>query len=396
MTPADVKYSFDLAKIATHPQHPLWADTGLKSTQGRRATTSSSRSRASRATSSSTSTASTSRSSRSTSSRTTSTTDIATGNLERHEQARRHRPVRCTSPASARQSQTVVWKKRERLVGDEGARPERRRRRTSSTSRTARTPPRCRTCSPGTSTSSTTSRRSRRSRASSRRTSTRRRTTWARTRPGCSRTRRRKPLDDKAVPSRRSRTSINMNQILDKAYQGLVNKASPTGLLPIWNKWVDKKVVKQYGFSYNADQGEGDPRRRRLQGHERRRLRREQGRVEDRPQDRLPERVVGLDDVDPGDRRQREGRRHQDHAGVPRVRHARRRPRPREATTCCSATTGSTSNTPWTYYQYIFQLPILENQTTVNYERYSNPTAWNLTQAAGQDALDQHQGATRR
>ena len=37
------------------------------------------------------------------------------------------------------------------------------------------------------------------------------------------------------------------------------------------------------------------------------------------------------------------------------------------------------SNTPWTYYQYIFQLPILENQTTVNYERYANPTAWNLT-----------------
>ena len=43
-----------------------------------------------------------------------------------------------------------------------------------------------------------------------------------------------------------------MNQILDKAYQGLVNKASPTGLLPIWDKWVDKKVVKQYGFSYNV------------------------------------------------------------------------------------------------------------------------------------------------
>ena len=43
-----------------------------------------------------------------------------------------------------------------------------------------------------------------------------------------------------------------MDQILDKAYQGLVNKASPTGLLPIWNKWVDKKVVKQYGFSYNV------------------------------------------------------------------------------------------------------------------------------------------------
>ena len=39
MTPQDVKYSFDLAKIATHPQHPLWVDTGLKSTKVERATT---------------------------------------------------------------------------------------------------------------------------------------------------------------------------------------------------------------------------------------------------------------------------------------------------------------------------------------------------------------------
>ena len=37
------------------------------------------------------------------------------------------------------------------------------------------------------------------------------------------------------------------------------------------------------------------------------------------------------------------------------------------------------SNTPWTYYQYIFQLPIPENQTTVNYERYVTRRAWNLT-----------------
>ena len=37
------------------------------------------------------------------------------------------------------------------------------------------------------------------------------------------------------------------------------------------------------------------------------------------------------------------------------------------------------SNTPWTYYQYIYQLPILENQTTMNYERYVNQTAWSLT-----------------
>ena len=41
-----------------------------------------------------------------------------------------------------------------------------------------------------------------------------------------------------------------MGQIIDKAYQGLVDKASPTGLLPIWSKWIDRKVVAQNGFSY--------------------------------------------------------------------------------------------------------------------------------------------------
>ena len=30
------------------------------------------------------------------------------------------------------------------------------------------------------------------------------------------------------------------------------------------------------------------------------------------------------------------------------------------------------SNTPWTYYQYIYQLPILGNQTSTNYERYTD------------------------
>jgi len=61
----------------------------------------------------------------------------------------------------------------------------------------------------------------------------------------------RKPLDD-AQFRKALANSINMGQIIDKAYQGLVNKASPTGLLPIWNKWVDKKAVAQYGFSNAA------------------------------------------------------------------------------------------------------------------------------------------------
>src|SRR6476619_1118349 len=59
-----------------------------------------------------------------------------------------------------------------------------------------------------------------------------------------------KPLNDPKF-RRALAESINIGQIIDKSYQGLVNKASPTGLLPIWDKWVDQKVVKQLGFSYS-------------------------------------------------------------------------------------------------------------------------------------------------
>jgi peptide/nickel transport system substrate-binding protein len=37
------------------------------------------------------------------------------------------------------------------------------------------------------------------------------------------------------------------------------------------------------------------------------------------------------------------------------------------------------SNTPWTYYQYIYNLPIAANQTTMNYERFVDQNAWKLT-----------------
>ena len=96
--------------------------------------------------------------------------------------------------------------------------------------------------------------------------------------------------------------------------------------------------------------------------------------------------MVGLDDVDPGHRRQREGRR------------ASRSRRATPSTGRWSTTAATRkydlllgndrqySNTPWTYYQYIFQLPILDNQTTVNYERFTEPEGLEPDAAAGQDA----------
>ena len=148
MTPQDVKYSFDLAKIATHPQHPLWADTGLKSTKvvgnkvvftfagkpGLPAVRLLPLQRRDRPA-------------------------ARLQELQQHRhrdgQPRRHEasssaPARtCTSPASAQRRTTVVWKKRSDWWATKALGLKRRRRRTSSTSRTARTPPRCRTCSAG-------------------------------------------------------------------------------------------------------------------------------------------------------------------------------------------------------------------------------------------------------
>ena len=60
-----------------------------------------------------------------------------------------------------------------------------------------------------------------------------------------------KPLNDPQF-RRALAYSINLQQILDKSYQGMAAKASPTGLLPIWNKWINKGVVSKYGFSYNV------------------------------------------------------------------------------------------------------------------------------------------------
>jgi peptide/nickel transport system substrate-binding protein len=189
----------------------------------------------------------------------------------------------------------------------------------------------------------------------------------------------RKPLNDKQF-RRALAYSINMNQILSKAYQGLVAKASPTGLLPIWNKWVDQKVVKQYGFSYNPTKAkalltaagykdtDGD------------------GFVENKDGSKIALQIIcpnGWSDWMTSI---------QVIADSAKAVGIKVTPAYPEYSTLVDdrgharydlllANDRQWSNTPWTYYQYIYQLPILDNQTTVNYERYVNQNAWKLTQA---------------
>ena len=389
MTPSDVKYSFDLAKIATHPQHPLWQDTGLKSTKRQREHV-------------------VFKFARSPGYqqfdfyrfnvavvpqhvfKSYSETDIATGNLGDTSKIVGTGPYRYQSGFGAA-STTVVWKKRgdwwatKALGLKRGAEVRRRhqerheRRRAVEPARREHRPLQQLRAEVGD------------QREVQDLLRPVRRTTSARTRRGCSRTRRRKPLNDRQF-RRALAFSINMNQILDKAYQGLVNKASPTGLLPIWDKWIDKSVVKKYGFSYNAAKAKVILAAAGYKDTERRRIRREQGRLEDRPPDRLPERLVGLDDLrsrsSPTARRQsasRSRRRIPEYGTLVDDRgHANY--------DLLLGNDRQYQNTPWTYYQYIYQLPILDNQTTINYERLLGPERLEPHEAAGQDTVDEHQG----
>ena len=276
LTPKDVKYSFDLLKIATHPQNALWASTGLRSVRDRREDGRLHVRRKAWNTSSSTSIATTSRSFRSTSSASTArlTSRPATWMLSRC----RGSAGTSTSPVLARRlrpsSGSAATTGGRRSSSVSGPAPSIRRRHSQHVERSRAR----RTSTRGTSTSSTTSPRSSAIKGNVK--------TFYPEGPVPPRSEHdvlfpnttKKPLNDPQF-RRALAFSINMNQILDKAYQGLVDKASPTGLLPIWNKWIDKKAVAKLGFSYNLDAGEGAPRCRRLQGHGRGRLRREQGRA---------------------------------------------------------------------------------------------------------------------
>jgi peptide/nickel transport system substrate-binding protein len=187
----------------------------------------------------------------------------------------------------------------------------------------------------------------------------------------------RKPLDDPQF-RRALAFSINMNQILAKAYQGLAEKASPTGLLPIWNKWVDKKVVAQYGFSYNPAKAKAILAAAGYKDQNR------DGYIDNKDGSKIDLQIVcpnGWSDwmtaiqvisqsakavgikITPAFPEYGTLVDDRGHANYDLL----------------LGNDRQYSNTPWTYYQYIFQLPILDNQTTTNYERYSNQTAWALT-----------------
>jgi peptide/nickel transport system substrate-binding protein len=187
----------------------------------------------------------------------------------------------------------------------------------------------------------------------------------------------RKPLDDRQFRKALAH-SINVGRIVTADYGNIVTKANPTGLLPNWSKFIDQKVVKQYGFTYNVNKAKA------LLAQAGYRDANDDGFVENKDGSRINLSIIvpnGWSDWMTAIQIISDSAKS---AGI------RITPAYPDYNTLVDdrghgrydlviANDRQITNTPWTYYDYLFRLPILENQTTVNYERYSNPTAWNLT-----------------
>jgi peptide/nickel transport system substrate-binding protein len=373
MTPADVKYSFDLAKIATHPQRPLWADTGLKSTRvsGNNVVF--------------------------TFSgapgyqqfdfyrynvaivpqhvfKNYSKTQIATDNLEKGKIVGTG-PYVYQSGVGA-QSQTMVWKKNPNWWATKALGLNVRPKYIVDLHNASNAAALANFAQGKIDLFNNFAPRSAikgdvKTYFSGAPYHLGANTVWLF--PNTTK----KPMDD-AQFRRALAFSLNLKKILSKAYQGLAVKASPTGLLPIWNKWVDEKVVKRHGFSFSPARAKAILQ---AAGY---RDRDEDGYVENKDGSKIDLQIVcpkGWSDWEIGIQVVAESAKtvgikitpaYPDYGTMVDDRgHAR--------FDLLLGNDRQFSNTPWTYYQYIFQLPIAKNQTTVNYERYKNQTAWSLT-----------------
>ena len=201
----------------------------------------------------------------------------------------------------------------------------------------------------------------------------------------------RAPLDDTAFRQALAH-AIDMEQIISGPYTDLVQAASPTGLLPEWDAYIDQELVEEEGFTFDADEAvailedagymdedgdgyvetpDGEPIALTLQvpsgwtdWMEAARLIAQQAQaVGINIEAQFPEEDLLVENRNSGE--------------FDLVINNERQ----------------MSNTPWTYYDYLFQLPVNEQQTTVNFGRYENEEVWGLVEQLAAVPADDVEGA---
>ncbi|RCV50101.1 ABC transporter substrate-binding protein [Marinitenerispora sediminis] len=196
----------------------------------------------------------------------------------------------------------------------------------------------------------------------------------------------REPMDDPEFRRAVAHT-VDMDRIVTAVYGELVQSADPTGLLPVWDDYIDREVVGEHGFGH-------DPQRARE-------LLAEAG-YDDTDGDGFVE-TPGGDPVEltlivpsgwtdwmEAARVIGEGARE---AGINLAVEF-----PDQNALVDQRASGDfdmllnndrqVSNTPWTYYEYIFRLPVQEAQSTVNFGRYENEEAWDLVNELDRTPVD--------
>jgi peptide/nickel transport system substrate-binding protein len=188
------------------------------------------------------------------------------------------------------------------------------------------------------------------------------------------------PLND-ATFRKALAMSIDINKIVTDDYGNLVLKASASGLLPTWNSTINASLVKQFGFTHNAAAAKT--------------LLQNAGYKLDSSGMFLNKdgSKIDLEIAVPQGWSDWEAARDMiiasaKDAGI------RLHAKVKDFNTWQSdRNTGNfdlvvdnayqLSDNPWTYWNGVFHLPVITSgtgQTFANYERYSNPTAWALTQ----------------
>lgn len=188
----------------------------------------------------------------------------------------------------------------------------------------------------------------------------------------------REPLDDAAFRDALAH-AIDVQQIVEGPYSNLVEPANPTGLLPEWGDYIDHDLVEEEGFTFDPDRAaeileeagytdedgdgfvetpDGDPISLSLEVPSGWTDWMEAARV---ISDNAQDVGINLEAAFPDEKLLIENRNAGEYDLVVN-------------------NEVQLSNTPWTYYEYLFELPLREEQTTANFQRHENEEAWDLVE----------------
>ena len=187
-----------------------------------------------------------------------------------------------------------------------------------------------------------------------------------------------KPMDDPAFRKALA-TSIDVGKIVESVYGNLVNAADPTGLLPQWEQFIDKDVVAKSGFSFDTGKAKqllADAGYKDTDGD---------GFVENKDGSKIDLTIIVPSGWTDWMEAARSISASAKSAGIQITPefpdfNALVEQRAKGDFDLLINNERGLSNSPYTYYEYIFQLPIRKQQNTVNFARYENKKAWDLVQ----------------